>query len=49
MTARPETRVFNPAFDVTPAKLITAIITEEKVLHPPFGPAIASLTGLRRK
>jgi len=49
VTARPETAVFNPAFDVTPAGLITAIITEEKVLRPEFGPAIASLQGLRRK
>ena len=28
--------VFNPAFDVTPAALITAIITERGVFHPPF-------------
>ena len=49
VTARPGTAVFNPAFDVTPAGLITAIITEEKVLWPEFGPAIASLQGLRRK
>jgi methylthioribose-1-phosphate isomerase len=49
MTARPHTKVFNPAFDVTPAELITAIITEEKILYPPFGAAIASLKGLRRK
>jgi methylthioribose-1-phosphate isomerase len=49
MIARPETSVFNPAFDVTPAELITAIITEEKVLFPPFGEAIASLKGLKRK
>ncbi len=48
-TARPGTIVYNPAFDVTPAGLITAIITEENVLHPPFGEAIASLQGLRRK
>jgi len=34
---------FNLAFDVTPAELITAIITEEGVLVPPFGPAIAQL------
>ena len=32
----------NPAFDVTPAELITAIVTERGVLRPPFGPAIAS-------
>jgi methylthioribose-1-phosphate isomerase len=43
MTARPQTAVYNPAFDVTPAGLITAIVTEEKVLTPEFGPAIASL------
>ncbi len=26
----------NPAFDVTPQELITAIITERGVLYPPF-------------
>jgi len=49
MTARPETAVYNPAFDVTPGALITAIFTEEKILTPPFGAAIAALEGLRRK
>jgi methylthioribose-1-phosphate isomerase len=49
MTARPETQVYNPAFDVTPASLITAIITEEKVLLPDFGQAIAALKGLKQK
>ncbi len=33
----------NPAFDVTPASLITAIITEAGVLRAPFGDAIGSL------
>ena len=28
--------VFNPAFDVTPGELITAIITEEGVFEPPY-------------
>ncbi len=42
-TARPETEVYNPAFDVTPNELITAIITEEKVLYPNFKEAIDSL------
>ena len=28
--------VLNPAFDVTPAGLVTAFITEHGVLHPPF-------------
>jgi len=49
ITARPGTKVYNPAFDVTPASLITAIITEEKVLLPPYGKAIAALKGLRQK
>lgn len=35
--------VYNPAFDVTPANLITAIITEEGVLKPPFAPALRKL------
>jgi methylthioribose-1-phosphate isomerase len=30
------TAVRNPAFDVTPAALITAIVTEEGVVRPPF-------------
>lgn len=29
-------KIWNPAFDVTPAKLITAIITERGVFKPPF-------------
>jgi len=28
--------VINPAFDVTPAELVTALITEVGVLYPPF-------------
>jgi methylthioribose-1-phosphate isomerase len=28
--------VFNPGFDVTPSKYITAIITEEGICYPPF-------------
>ena len=42
-TARLETEVCNPAFDVTPHHLITAIITEKKVLYPDFKEAIDSL------
>lgn len=37
-----DTAVWNPAFDVTPASLITAIVTERGVLRPPFGAAIAA-------
>jgi methylthioribose-1-phosphate isomerase len=44
--ARPETDVYNPAFDVTPHQLITAIITEKKVLYPDFKSAISGLAAL---
>lgn len=33
-------RVFNPAFDVTPNKFVTAIITEKGILRKPFGQSI---------
>jgi methylthioribose-1-phosphate isomerase len=29
-------QVWNPAFDVTPAALVTAIITERGIIHPPY-------------
>jgi len=35
--------VYNPAFDVTPAKYVTAIVTERGVLRPPFPAAIRKL------
>ncbi len=35
-------RARHPAFDVTPAAKITAIVTEAGVLRPPFGPALAA-------
>lgn len=35
-TAPEGVAVYNPAFDVTPAKYITAIITEYGVIHPPY-------------
>jgi methylthioribose-1-phosphate isomerase len=34
-------RAFNPAFDVTPAGLVSAIVTEAGVLEPPYTEAIA--------
>ncbi|ADU52191.1 methylthioribose-1-phosphate isomerase [Thermaerobacter marianensis DSM 12885] len=37
------TPAFNPAFDVTPAELITAIVTDRGVLRPPYRDAIAAL------
>lgn len=36
-------KVYNPAFDVTPAKLISAIITEKGIIVRPLGKAIARL------
>jgi methylthioribose-1-phosphate isomerase len=35
--------VYNPAFDVTPAGLITAVVTEHGVLRPPYGESLARL------
>ena len=35
-TAPPGVEVFNPAFDVTPFSLITAMVTDKGVLLPPF-------------
>ncbi len=39
-TAPDDVPTWNPAFDVTPADLITGIITEVGVLHPPFKESI---------
>lgn len=39
-TAPEKVRVYCPAFDVTPARLITAIVCERGILRPPFGKAI---------
>ncbi len=35
--------ILNPAFDVTPSKYITAIITEKGVVYPPFEENLAKL------
>ena len=39
-TAPQGVAVYNPAFDVTPARLVTAIITEQGVAHPPYTAAL---------
>jgi methylthioribose-1-phosphate isomerase len=39
------TKVFNPAFDVTSQDLISAIITEKGVIHPPYLQNIRSHVG----
>ncbi len=35
--------VYNPAFDVTPHNFITAFVTEQKVLYPPYKESIETL------
>lgn len=45
MTAPKDVKVFNPAFDVTPAKNITAIITEKAVIENPDAEKIARILG----
>ncbi len=35
--------VFNPAFDVTPAELVTGIVTERGIAYPPYGESLARL------
>lgn len=41
--------VWNPAFDVTPARYITAIVTERGVARPPFEASLARLASLQRQ
>ena len=36
LTAPAEAAIYNPAFDVTPASLITAIISDRGVHQPPY-------------
>lgn len=47
LTAPTDATAWNPAFDVTPANLINAFVTEVGVLHPPFAAAIGAV--LRRE
>ncbi len=41
--APPDVKVFNPAFDVTGADLISAIVTERGILRPPYTESIAKI------
>ena len=43
-TAPEGINAFNPAFDVTPASMVTAIITEAGVLKAPYTTAIEQLS-----
>lgn len=45
--AAPGTPAANPAFDVTPAGLVTAIVTERGVVRPPFGEALRDVVEVR--
>ena len=42
-TAPDDIHVINPAFDMTPPELISGIITEKGVAHPPFDKSISKL------
>ncbi len=42
-TASPDAGVWNPAFDVTPAHLVTAFLTDGGVLRPPYEITITDL------
>jgi methylthioribose-1-phosphate isomerase len=42
VTTAPDVPVWNPAFDVTPARYITAFVTDAGVLRPPFTTSIAA-------
>jgi len=44
-TAPKGVKVYNPAFDVTPAKLITGIVTEYGIIRPPNGKSIRRMLG----
>jgi methylthioribose-1-phosphate isomerase len=47
--APPDTDVRNPAFDVTPAELITGIVTDEGVLRAPFEETLAAAVASRER
>jgi len=42
-TVPDKAEVFNPSFDVTPAELIAAIVTEKGVIYPPYAVNIAKM------
>ncbi|MFQ5824158.1 MAG: S-methyl-5-thioribose-1-phosphate isomerase [bacterium] len=43
-TAPEGTKVYSPAFDITPHELITAFITEEGIIEPPYDQNLAKFT-----
>ncbi len=46
--ALPEVKCYNPAFDVTDADLITAIVTEKGICRAPYTESLAALFGDRK-
>jgi methylthioribose-1-phosphate isomerase len=48
-TAPADVPVYAPAFDLTPAALITGIITDSGVIHPPFDDGIARAAATLRQ
>jgi len=47
MIAPRGTRAAHPAFDVTPAKLVTAIVTERGIARPPYSHSLRRLVGVK--
>lgn len=41
----PGVPVYNPAFDITPPELVTAIITEKAIITPPYSKSIKEVIG----
>ena len=48
-TAPADAKTWNPAFDVTPGRLITALITEVGVIEPPYDETIPATLELARR
>ena len=42
----PDVEVLNPAFDVTPPELVTAIITEKGIAYPPYYVSLKKILGI---
>jgi methylthioribose-1-phosphate isomerase len=40
---------YNPAFDVTPGELVTAIVTERGIVRAPYGPGLARIMDAARE
>ena len=47
--APPDTEVRNPSFDITPAELITAIVTDEGVITAPYAEALPAAVARREQ